>query len=48
MSPEVADMLQGYKEVRVVTATIESGRDSKTGFLTPGIGQFDTRYSEGR
>lgn len=48
MSPEVADMLQAFKGVQVVTATIETGRDDETGFLTPGMGQFDTRYSNAR
>ena len=44
MSPEVADMLQAFKGVQVVTATIETGRDDDTGFLSPGMGQFDARY----
>jgi len=48
MSPEVADMLQSFKGVQVVTATIETGRDEETGFLNPGMGQFDARYTEGR
>lgn len=46
MSPEVADMLRGFKEVQVTTATIDSGLSPDTGFLQPGMGKFSERYAQ--
>ncbi len=43
LSPDAADRLKKYKDVKCISASIEAGIDDK-GMLFPGVGHFEKRY----